>query len=161
MEAVPSVLPPLRKLTDPVGIAPPADGVRVAVRMTGWPVDVEEGETASAISGRGLLLTTAPVPCNATVVEAPVLMVSVPVREPAAAGLKATLMVQLWPMASEAPQLLVPVNSAEAVAPPKASADAPVLVMTSGMVALVDPVAWVPKVSVAAEMANGGGVATA
>src|SRR5277367_3582558 len=99
MAAFPSGLVPFAKTIVPVGKGLPVAEASVAVITTVCPVETEDGATESTMEGRGSLLTVIPVPRRAMPVEEVeplVLMVSVPVREPAAAGLKATLNVQLW-----------------------------------------------------------------
>src|SRR5215472_13335393 len=72
--------------------------------------------------------------------------VMLPVRVPRAVGVKVTLITQLVPGASEAPQVLVWANSPVAWMPLKVMGILPVLVSVSVCAALVVPTTWLPNV---------------
>ena len=84
---------------------------------------------------------------------------SVPVRVPAAAGEKVTLILQLLPALRDAPQLFVCAKSPLAEMPEMARAAVPLLERVTGCEALVVPKAWGPKFKLVTEsLAEGVGV---
>ena len=92
------------------------------------------------VVGAKLALDAAPVPERATVCGLPVALsvtVIVPGRLPAAVGVKVTLMEQLAPAATEAPQVLVWAYGALATMLVMVSAPVPELVRVTDCAALV------------------------
>src|SRR5260221_6529155 len=89
-----------------------------------------------------------PVPDSETVAGLPgalLAMLSVPVREPVAVGVKVTLTVQDAPAARVVPQLLVCAKSPVAENEETDAAVPPVLLTVTACEPLVEPTVWLPK----------------
>lgn len=95
---------PLKKVTLPVGVPAPEDGLTVAVSATALPWTTLVAEAASAVV---VGPTMVPVPSRVAVTwalfRALELAISIAVREPAADGVKVTATVQELPGATAAP----------------------------------------------------------
>lgn len=103
---VPIWVVPSRNATVPVGVPLPVFGLTVAVKVTGCPKVAALPEDASAVE----VATVWPVPCKVTLCGLPAalsVMVTAPLRVPLSVGVKVTLTVQLAPMPTVVPQLLV------------------------------------------------------
>jgi hypothetical protein len=104
-------------------------------------------------------LTAAAPPLRATVCGDPAalsVMVSVPVREPAAVGVKVTAMVQLAPGTTVAPQLLVWAKSPEAAIEVSVRTACPEFVRVTGWAAAVVPTVSWPNVRLVGESVTAG-----
>jgi hypothetical protein len=109
----------------------------------------------------------APVPDRAIVCGLPLALsatLTAAVKEPLAAGVKVTLIVQLPPAATLAPQLLLCAKSL-GFAPVSAiplilKAPLPVLLKVTVWAALVAPTAWLPKARLLADIATEGDCTT-
>ncbi len=131
------------------------------VLPTFWSVKV------SPVGVRDAVGEPVPVPLSETVCVAPVtlpalsVMVSVPLRAPEAAGVKPTVMVQVEPATSVAPQLLVSEKSPELALPPIVmlaivNGPVPELVMVTLCAAAATPTAVLGNVRVVGEAAAEG-----
>jgi hypothetical protein len=127
--------------------------------LTVWPalIVVEDGERE--------IEKSAPVPESAAVCGLPAALsvtLRVPVREPAAVGLKATLMLQLAPAATLVPQLFVAAKSPLAAMPEIVKAEPPVFARVIVCDVLVVPTVWLAKLKLVgvslATGAPGGGL---
>jgi hypothetical protein len=130
-----------------------------------WAAVVEPTTVDANARLAGLALSAGPgavpVPLSATETapETSVLTVSVPLREPAAAGLNVTVTVQDPPAAMLVPQVLVCEKSPVIVTDDTAAAVEPLLETVTVCGALVVPVVCEPKLSAVgdAETPTGGG----
>jgi hypothetical protein len=119
------------------------------------------------LPGERLTPGLAPVPERVTVCGLPLALsatLSAAVKEPLAAGVKVTLIVQLPPAATLAPQLLLCAKSM-GFAPVSAiplilKAPLPVLLKVTVWAALVAPTAWLPKARLLADIATEGDCTT-
>jgi hypothetical protein len=127
--------------------------------LTVWPalIVVEDGERE--------IEKSAPVPESAAVCGLPAALsvtLRVPVREPAAVGLKPTLMLQLAPAATLVPQLFVAAKSPLAAMPEIVKAEPPVFARVIVCDVLVVPTVWLAKLKLVgvslATGASGGGL---
>src|SRR5580700_6465158 len=98
------------------------------------------------------------VPVSETTELAAVLsvMVTVPIADPAAVGVKVTLTVQMPPGATADVQVLVAANGAVAVTPVTVRLAVPVFVIVTTCTALVVLTTWVAKVRLAGDSETAG-----
>ena len=119
----------------------PAAGVTLSIRFAVCPLVtvMETGEREREKLAGGIAV---PVPVRETVWGVPEALseiVTAPVRAPAAVGVKVTLMAQLAPAASDAPQLLLWAKSPLAAMPVIVRAALPVLLRVKDCGLLVLP----------------------
>ena len=108
----------------------------------------------------GLSCTYVPVPVRGNVCGLPgALSVTdtEPVNVPLASGLKVTLIVQLTPAFTVAPQVFFSANGPDAVMPPTVRVPRPVLVSAIFLATLVVKIVWSEKVKLVGENATAGG----
>jgi hypothetical protein len=137
--------------------------VPVLESVTDWAAEVVPTAWEANVSEAAERLTpgTVPVPERATVRGLPValsVIVTAPVRPPAAVGVNVTLMVQEAPAASEVPQAFVCAKSPVATMPEIASGAVPVLESVTVWAAEVVPTSCPVKVSDVGESAAVGAV---
>lgn len=141
----------------PVTVIPLKVKVKVLwlVRVTVWAALVVPRSWGEKFRAEGDHVTAVPVPLRLIVCGLPLalsLIVTVPVRTPTAAGLNATLIVQLICGARELPQVFEGiVKSPESVMLLIANATVPVFFNTTFLEALVVPSTCTPKVRVVVE----------
>ena len=133
-------------------MSPVINTVPLLVTVMVWGVAEVLSATVPKPNELGLRVSKAPKPVPISGTECPLmellsLIDRVPLREPAAAGVNVTWIVQLLPTASEAGQLLVWLKSPLLLIPVMESAVVPVLLNVTVCVALGVPTVTLPKLS--------------